>query len=431
MFRDFGVPEYLIQETNLTDDKIRAAITVNIAVSWSMALILFSAASLAADFYRSAGVGTVMRIQAVSFLVIPFGAVTMAQFRRDLNFRPVFISNVVSGLVSFSTALGLALLGVGPSSLAWASLAGIVVTVLMSIYLAPKNYPSRPGFKNLGEVIKFGKFVSVVYALGQIGKSAPEIIIGYTQNLANVAMFSRANGLIELFNRAVLSAILPVCLPYFSKGDRGTSAVKSGYLKASAYITAIGWPFFAFMAFETFSVVRALYGPQWLEAIPIARILCLVGAVELIHFLAKEVLIAAGEIERAASLQLWSHGARVVGPLAALPFGLFGVSLGLLAAAVVGVVTAQLYLTRSIGLGIYDVLVAHWHSLALTAWIATPLLVLGLAIPVSEINYGLIGLLSGLLAVMFWLIGLRLFRNALYFEVVNVARRLLKFPAAT
>lgn len=40
-FRDFGVAEYLIQENELDAEKIRAALTVNIAISWAMALLLF------------------------------------------------------------------------------------------------------------------------------------------------------------------------------------------------------------------------------------------------------------------------------------------------------------------------------------------------------------------------------------------------------
>ncbi|MBL8484930.1 MAG: oligosaccharide flippase family protein, partial [Rhodocyclaceae bacterium] len=39
--RDFGVAEYLIQEVNLTSDKLRAALTVNIIVSWMMAFLMF------------------------------------------------------------------------------------------------------------------------------------------------------------------------------------------------------------------------------------------------------------------------------------------------------------------------------------------------------------------------------------------------------
>ena len=63
-FRDFGVAEYLIQEKELDAEKIRAALTVNIAISWAMGLLLFFGAPFAADFYRSQGVAEVMRVQA-------------------------------------------------------------------------------------------------------------------------------------------------------------------------------------------------------------------------------------------------------------------------------------------------------------------------------------------------------------------------------
>ena len=38
-FRDFGMAEYLIQEKDLTNEKIRAAFGVNIIISWTMSAI--------------------------------------------------------------------------------------------------------------------------------------------------------------------------------------------------------------------------------------------------------------------------------------------------------------------------------------------------------------------------------------------------------
>ena len=38
--RDFGVAEYLIQEKELDSAKLRAALTVNIAISWFVGLVL-------------------------------------------------------------------------------------------------------------------------------------------------------------------------------------------------------------------------------------------------------------------------------------------------------------------------------------------------------------------------------------------------------
>jgi O-antigen/teichoic acid export membrane protein len=428
MFRDFGVAEYLIQEKELTESKIRACIALNLAVSWSMALLIFAGAPLAAIFYRDDGVATVMRIQALSFLIIPLGAVTMAQFRRDLDFKPLFISNVIAGLVSFFLSLGLAYSGFGAASLAWASLAGVVASVGMTIFLAPARYPAWPAWQGMAEVFRFGKSASTVYVLGQVGKSAPDMIIGYCQNLASVAIFSRANGLVELLNRAVLSAIVPVCLPYFAKGERGEGDLKAGYLKAASYITAIGWPFLVLMAIQAFAMVRALYGPQWLEAVPVSRIICAVGAVELLHFLAKEVLMAAGQVRASVRLQLGLHGYRLVGCVAGLPWGLSGVGWGLLLASVAGAVLSQMHLRRSLGLQWVDVISAHKASAAITLVVGLPLLLLALAVPAHADSFVWTGLLSGGLALVLWLLAVRGLGHGLYPELTRLVGR-LKRPA--
>jgi O-antigen/teichoic acid export membrane protein len=56
MFRDLGMAEYLIQEKNLTRQKVAAAMTLNIVVSWSMAATLVLGAPWAGDFYRNEGI---------------------------------------------------------------------------------------------------------------------------------------------------------------------------------------------------------------------------------------------------------------------------------------------------------------------------------------------------------------------------------------
>ncbi len=194
-FRDFGVAEYLIQEKELDDNALRAALTVNIAISWLMALTLFLLAPAASSFYGSPGVGDVMRVQSMSFILIPFGAVTMAWFRREMNFVPVLVSGLAASIGAFCVGVFLALRGFGYMSLAWSSLAGVVVTVAVSVLYKPRHLPSRPGLKGVRKVIHFGKFASGIYIFGQLGKGAPEMVIGRALDLASVGMFSRAYGL--------------------------------------------------------------------------------------------------------------------------------------------------------------------------------------------------------------------------------------------
>ncbi|WP_158219829.1 oligosaccharide flippase family protein [Ideonella sp. A 288] len=419
-FRDFGVGEYLIQETNLTSDKIRAALTLNIAISWTMGLVLFTCSEWAAGFYRTAGVGEVMRVQAVNFLLIPFGAVTMAYFRRELNFKPIFIVGLVANVGSFAVSIICALRGMGYMSLAWSSLAGVALTVLMSVWFRPRDFPRWPGLRGVAEVFHFGKFASGVYFLGQLGKGAPEMIIGRAQNMAAVAIFSRATGLVEIFNRLVLRAVLPVCMPYFAKSNREDGSLVKGYLTSISYLTAIGWPFIAFLGVIAFAAIRLVYGPQWVEAAPLAKIACAAAAVDLVHHLAKEALLAIGKAKTSNNLQAGIVSAQIIGLLAVVPFGLPGAAWGFLGATVVSAVLSQWVLHRSIGLRLVDVARNCLPSVYITVLTVAPVAVWSAVEGITENNFARFVFGGGAITAAGWILSLKLLGHPLWREVVKV-----------
>ena len=430
-FRDFGVAEYLIQEKELDSDKIRAALTVNIAVSWLMGLILFFGAPFAAVFYNSQGVGAVMRVQAFNFILIPFGAVTMANFRRLLDFRPIFIANLVANVTTFVVSIGCAYLGMSYMSMAWSSLAGVLVTVIVSVWFRPADFPRWPGVRHIGRVIHFGKFASGIYIFGQLGAGAPEMILGRLQGMVDVALYSRASGLIEIFNRTVMRAVMPVCLPYFAQSNREQGTVVDGYLKSMSYLTAIGWPFLAFVGIEAYAAIRIMYGVQWMDSVPLAQILCVAGAVNMVHRLSKEVLIACGDIKHSNMLQVITQLARIAGLFAVIPFGLPGACWGYLAGSIAGALYAQWLLTRMIGLTSRAVIKTCLPSAGIACFSILPVSVWVAATGISESNFLAHALGGGALTGLCWVLALRFLTHPLWTEVVEVLRKIVtKFRPA-
>nr|WP_255369018.1 lipopolysaccharide biosynthesis protein [Polaromonas sp. OV174] len=423
-FRDFGVTEYLIQEKNLTDEKIRASFTVNIIISWLMGLALFFSAPLASEYYRSVGIKAVMQVQAFNFLLIPFGAVTMANFRRLLDFRPIFIASSFANITTFLVAILLAFNGFSYMSLAWSSLAGVIVTVGTSMWFRPSNFPKWPGFKGVGDVIHFGKFVSGIFIIGQLGKNSPEMIIGRVQNMTGVALFSRANGLVELFNRTVLRAVMPVCMPYFAKSNRQLGSMNDGYLLSISFITAIGWPFMAFFGIVAFSAIRIIYGLQWMASVPLAQILCIVGAIELVHTFSQEALMAGGEIKRTNVLQIGLQLSRIAGILVVIPFGLIGACWGLVASASFNLLYTQWHLNKAMGLSLRGVLRACAPSFYITILTIMPIAIWVGFEKVTEQNYLWLGFGGGGITGVIWLLTLFWLDHPLWIELNSIAKRL-------
>ena len=425
-FRDFGVGEYLIQERELTDQKLRAALTANIIVSWLMAASLLVASGWIADFYSEPGVARVIRVQAFNFFLIPFGAVTYAYFRRELNYKPFFWASMLSNITTFVVALSCAWAGLGYMSLAWSSLSGVAVTVAFATFVRPKGFPRTPGLAGLRAVLHFGMHATGIYFFGQIGKSAPELIIGRVLGMAPVAFFSRANGLTELFHRTVLRAALPVCLPYFAQEARDGEDVRDGYLRAVSFLTAIGWPFFFFIAAMAFPAIRILYGTQWIASVPLARVLCIVAVVEVAYFLTKEVLIAKGDVKIANYLQAALQCVRVVGLLAVIPFGLIGACWGLLAAAFAGSIWSHRVLAARIGLTLRQLVRACLPSVKITLISTAPALLWAGLGDIDEHNYLVIFVAAGLVSLLLWLGALRLIGHPLWTELLSLRSRRAK-----
>jgi O-antigen/teichoic acid export membrane protein len=428
-FRDFGVAEYLIQAKELTPQRLRAALALNIIVSWSIALALVLAAPGVADFYREPGVAQVMWVQALNFVIVPFGAVTQAWFRRQLDYRPIVIANACSAIAAFVVSVGLALAGFGFMSLAWGSLAGIVVTVTVTTLFRPVDFPRWPALAGIGEVFHFGKFASSIYIVGQLGKGAPELVIGRVLGTAPVGLYSRAGGMVEMFHRLLLRPVLQVCMPYFAKSEREHGALVPAYLRSVGLLTAAGWPLLALLAALSWPAIRIVYGPQWMTAVTLAQILCAAAAADLLQSLSREVLLAKGDARRANSLQVQLVLLQFLGLSLVLPYGLVGAASGWLLASLLGLFIAQWHLQRGIGLRTAELLRAALPGAVAAAVTSAPLFVGTALWPIGEDNYLVWGLCGGSSGVALWLLALRLLNHALWHEIVAIVARIRRSGA--
>ena len=424
MFRDFGIAEYLIQERELNREKIAAALALNVAVSWAMAAAMFFGAPLIAHFYAYPGVAQVMEVQALGFLMVPFGAVTMAWFRRELNFRPMIVCNVAGNITSFVVSVWMALTGFGYMSLAWSNVIAIAVTVGLSIWYRPSAFPRWPSIRGMTSIFHFSKFVSLMYIISQVAKGMPEMIIGRVLGAIDVAMFSRGGGLVEMFQRLVMRSVWIICMPYLAKSDREKGTIAPAYAQSVAYLTAVGWPFLAFLALGAFAAIRIVYGSQWDAAVPIAQILCVACAIDLIHNMSREALLTKGLAKEANTLQIILTVLLLLGLLLVLPFGLAGAAIGVAVASACGVIASQWYMSRYVGLRTGDLIKACIPSAIVSMVAIAPAAIWAAAEGVTTDNYVAFGCVGFAVTATTWLVAIHLFRHPLLVEIESIKQRL-------
>lgn len=271
--RDMGAGGYLVQEKELTPDRVKAVWAVQLGLGLALSLVVLVASAPIAAFYADPRMRDILMVVAMNYAINPFGSLTYAWQIRQMQFDALALVRFSATLAGAVVSIYFAWRGMGPISLAYGSLASTVVNATMAIYFRPKWFPWLPGLKEIRRVLAFGSQTTGASMIGTIGGSAPELLLGKLQGMLATGLFSRANGLIMMFDRLVMSGISSVAISWFAKQSREHGSISQPYLKSTSYVTALGWSFAFGIIFLAHPAMRILYGDQWDSAVDLTRLL--------------------------------------------------------------------------------------------------------------------------------------------------------------
>lgn len=362
VFRDFGVSSYLQQEKNLTRDKARAAFGLLLTSSFLLATATYFARHQIADFYREPGIASVLAVLCISYAIVPFASYFYSMLARDLQAGRQAIVNLVSTLVYATTCLVLAYLGFSYMALAWANVANITANIIVYLSIRPRGIPLLPKFTGWSSPLRFGSGAILGSLLERIHVSIPDLVLGRISGAHDVGLYSRANGLVGIFQQVVGPTVCYNAVPYIAKNHHASTPLAPILAKATSYLTGVGWPAFIFIAAFAEEIIRLLYGPGWLAASPVVGVLAFQALIRYGYSLTQPALMAIGR----PYLSAVSAGASIAARLAII--GLIGAedlvsfAIALCIADVLTLFVPIVLMSRNFGYTFRAALQAHWPS---------------------------------------------------------------------
>jgi O-antigen/teichoic acid export membrane protein len=259
--------------------------------------------------------------------------------------------------------------------------------------------------------------------LNVIYEYLPQLIIGKGIGLAAVGLFGRATSLCQLPDRLVISALSPVLLPALSQQSRAGVDLKPSYLLALSHMSALQWPILLCLALLAEPAVLILYGQQWMEVAPLARIMALAALAMFPAFMTYPTLVALGRIRDTLWMSLISIPPCMLLIFVALPYGLEMVAATQFISAPVQVFIAISFVARRIGVSWTEIARAVGRSavVALCSAAAPALVIVlqgGFSFDISRpaLAFALVGAGVG------WLAGLVLSGHPLLDELRNAVK---------
>ena len=310
LLRTFGISEYLVQEKALTEQTIRTSFTINLIFAWSLAIVLFGVSWLVGDFFNDAGVGKVMRVMSGTFILVPLGITAMALLKRDMAFGVLYKINTSASITGSILTVVLAYLGFSYMSMAWASLASMVVMVLGCGIWGSEYRVRGLSLAAWRQILPFGAKITLSDIARQLGEQSAGLVVGKMLGLADAGLYSRGYGPVNMFREKVVAAIGAVAFPAYAVEHREARAAPQLFLKSLVYLTGISWPFFVFASLMAFPLIRILFGDQWDASVPLMRWVCLAAIVGTLTYQCNLFFIAVGRIGVATTVEVQYQLAR-------------------------------------------------------------------------------------------------------------------------
>ena len=310
--RDFGLANYLIQRKTLEPDDIATALGLSLLMGSTLFLAATLGAPLVAGFYNAPALTPVVRVIALNFLILPLTSILVALMRREMQFNVLMRINVCVGVLSTATTLGLAWGGFGTASLAWGEVVSNLGITAGALLAGAGRRLLRPRLVRWRAVLGFGGPLTAANIVTSISMDISDLVVGKVLNFTDVAIASRAQGMMNLFHRDIMGTVRAVAYPAFARANREGHGLEQQYQASLTAVLAVAWPFYGFMALFPLEVLRLMFGPQWDQAARLVPWFCLAGAFGVLVSLIPTLLMAAGHTRATASADLVLQPVRAV-----------------------------------------------------------------------------------------------------------------------
>ena len=422
VFNDFGLGAAFIQQRDNVETTANTAFTLNIFIGITLTLITFLIAPLVATFFKEPLVSPILRWLGLNFLINAIGSVHKARLQRELNFRLKMIpelGNVFSrGILSVS----LALTGFGVWSLVYGHLLGVILETI----LLWKVVPWRPYFELNAYLAKklfnYGLQVMSVNALAIFGDSFDYFLIGIFFNSASLGIYTLAYRLPEMLIINTLWVLAAVFFPAFASIQTQPKELQKSFLASIKYVQLIVTPICLGLIVAAEPIIRVVFGDQWLDSIPIMRILSAYALVISVGFHVGDVYKAIGRPDILIKISTPIFIIRIIALWIGAQYSLIGVALAHLVAGAIEVGVRLFVAFKIMNIGFPDLvkeLRAYIGGIALTMFALPALYLTKETPPIVQLTSVILAGVIGYFAFL-WIAEYQSLLNAL--KIIGIPR---------
>jgi O-antigen/teichoic acid export membrane protein len=263
-----GYGEFITQRPDLSDEQTDTAFWVNSGIALVLTGFVLIAAEPLARFVDEPSVANVMRWLSLTLVIRAASVVPTALLVRHMQFRSLSLRSLVAALVGGSVGITAAISGMGIYALVLQNLLGELAA---SIFLWTA-VAWRPSFRfskaQIGELSRFGLPIFAATLLNFVSRRLDTFIIVSALGVASLGTYYMAQRVFQIANQIVNKSGDSVALSAMSR-VRGEQELRHAIYRSVELTGVLCFPIYTWMAVLAAPLVHVMFGPTWLDSVPV------------------------------------------------------------------------------------------------------------------------------------------------------------------
>jgi O-antigen/teichoic acid export membrane protein len=326
IFSGLALGSALVQRPELTEADRSTAFWTGIGLGTVLTVAGIAAAGPIAGFYHQPAVRPLFAALSLSFLLTSLGMTHGQLLVRDLDYRRLELRTMAGTLAGAAAGITVAALGYGP----WAIIAQQLAATAAATSLLWLFSPWRPrctySFASLRALAGFGGNVSGTLVLNELNSNTDNLLVGRFLGAASLGTYAVAyNVMLVPFSR-LTSPLQEVLYAAFSRVQEDEERMRAVWLRVNRLLAAVSLPSLAGLVVVAPELVHVVLGDKWRGAVPVIRILAVVGAIQAVQGLNASVLLARDRTSALLKFSALSFAANLCAFVLGLRWGIVGVA---------------------------------------------------------------------------------------------------------
>lgn len=426
---NLGLETVTVQQEELDQDQASAIFWLSLKINALIISAMVLAGPLLAWFYGEPALVPITAGMAIGVLSLCVSFQHLSLLKRQMQFGLLTTIEVVAMALAAGCAIVAARSGLG----FWALVLQIVVMQVIQsgaywLLCSWRPTPAAAGaVTNLRPMVSYGAHLTGYRFLTRVGTQIDRVLLGHLSGAQALGLYSVAYQWAYFPFNQIYFPLFDVAIASLSRSLSTPEQYRAYCRRSLMPIFAVCMPALAYLFVTAQDVMLLLLGNQWVEAIPLFRVLTVAVFVGSLYRVTKWIYVSSGQTQRQLRWGLVYTPVMMVSVALGAQWGAIGIASGYTLGICLLTYPSVLYCVASCPITMGDFMGAVWRP-AIASLLSAGLLYLAiLALPPSSVLA--IGLLIQGLIYGFAYIGIWLLLPGGYREAKGMIQLLLKARA--